>query len=520
MKRLPLTTILAIATFAAAPVVAQDTATDPAAPPALDTITKPEVTGHLGFIASDLLEGRDTATRGEVLASEYIAAQMIGLGAEPAGERRRGAATYFQRFPLTRTTPLEEETGVALSLNADDSSRTMHLTPLSDFFFSARGIASGEIEAPVVFAGHGIVSEEHGIDDYAELEVKNRWVLVFDGRPASAPKGRFDAASWRAKRTDAEERGAIGLLVVHAHDSEAPPFAESHAWAVRQFGRSSMSLGPAAPSLPMLYLEDNARDFLFGESKEELPADVRAGFHFQAERTIDHGRNVVAMLRGSDPEKAKEVVVYTAHYDHVGVGADGEIFNGADDNGSGTVSLLEIAEAFAEGPRPPRSVAFLWVSGEERGLLGSRWFSDHQTFPEDFEIVANINMDMIGRNDIGKIKVTPSPKHKDYSTLSVACQAAAADEGYEVTWDADQYYRRSDHYNFARLGIPVVFLFSGIHEDYHKATDTIEKVKMEKVVSVSRIAYRIGWDAAHSEDRPRRLSEEERTTSTTQEASF
>ena len=387
------------------------------------------------------------------------------------------------------------------------------------FFFSTRGIAPGEIEAPVVFAGHGIVAEDAGIDDYDGKNVKNRWVLIFDGRPSSAPSGRFGPANSRTKRKNAEDRGALGLLVVHAHDSEAAPFAETQSWVARQFGRSSMRLGTAAASrLPMLYLEDNARDFIFGDSKDAPESEVRARFEFQADRVVDHGRNVVAMFPGSDPALAKEVIVYSAHYDHVGVGSDGEIFNGADDNGTGTVSLLEIAEAFAEGPRPPRTVAFLWVSGEERGLLGSRWFSDNPTFPKDHEIVANINMDMIGRNEIGKIKVTPSPKHDDYSTLSIACQVASVEEGYEVTFDADQFYRRSDHYNFARLGIPVVFLFSGTHEDYHKPTDTVEKIKWKKVVSVSRIAYRIGWDAANAKERPRRLSKEERSTTASRSA--
>ncbi len=170
---------------------------------------------------------------------------------------------------------------------------------------------------------------------------------------------------------------------------------------------------------------------------------------------------MIGFFPGSDPEKKKEIIVYSAHYDHVGVDEKGEIYNGSDDNASGTSTLLEIAQAFGQSPRPARSVAFLWVSGEEKGLLGSHWFADHMNLPADHKIVADINLDMVSRNDPKKIGVTPSPKHSDYNSLVPAAQSSCRAEGMEVVFDADQFYFRTDSYSFASKGIPIIFFFSG-----------------------------------------------------------
>ncbi|MFQ5653929.1 MAG: M20/M25/M40 family metallo-hydrolase, partial [Planctomycetota bacterium] len=303
-------------------------------------------------------------------------------------------------------------------------------------------------------------------------------------------------------------RGALAILVVHAPESEAAPFSKTMRWARRTFSRSSSSLGGGKPTFPMLYLEDSARDFLLRtgaltDLPETGPArGLTARFRFAATREIETARNVVAIFPGSDPERAGEVIVYSAHYDHIGVNDQGEVFNGADDNGSGTCALLEVAEAFAEGARPPRSVAFLWVSGEEKGLLGSRWFVEHSPLGEKYEIVADINLDMVGRNEAAKVSATPSPKHKDYSTLNVSLGRAAEAEGYELLYNADQYYGRTDSYNFAKQRIPSMFLFTGEHKDYHRPSDTFEKIDLEKAAAIARIAYRTGWRAASSESRP------------------
>ena len=259
--------------------------------------------------------------------------------------------------------------------------------------------------------------------------------------------------------------------------------------------------------IPALTFADPIRELILKTTELDAPTPSpgsstasASGASSPPRKRSKEDRNVIGLFPGSDPEKAKEVVIYSAHYDHVGVDEKGEIFNGSDDNASGTSALLEIAEAFGDGPRPARSVAFLWVSGEEKGLLGSQWFSDHITLPKDYKIVADINLDMVSRNDGKSIGITPSDKHADYSTLIPAAIAAAKEEGLTTKFDADQFYFRTDSYNFARKGIPVIFFFCGVHEDYHRPTDDFTKADFEKAARVARAAYRLGWQVAQEKD--------------------
>ncbi len=270
-----------------------------------------------------------------------------------------------------------------------------------------------------------------------------------------------------------------------------------------------MTVGPAPASIPLFTLADPIRDMLFKETgldpaqaKPRVLDGVHAKFSFAAKKDVKEDRNVIGFFPGTDPEKKKEVIIFSAHYDHVGVGADGQIFNGSDDNASGTSALLEIAEAFGDGPKPARTIAMLWVSGEEKGLLGSQWFADHIPLPEGYKIVADINIDMVSRNDGKSIGLTPSEKHPSYNTLAIQAKESANAEGLELKYDADQFFERTDSANFARKGIPVVFFFSGIHPDYHRPTDDVEKADFDKAARVARAAYRLGWLTAQAPDVP------------------
>ena len=230
--------------------------------------------------------------------------------------------------------------------------------------------------------------------------------------------------------------------------------------------------------------------------------------HFSAEALVVEeatAPNVVAMLRGSDPELADTYVVFSAHMDHVGVGtanaAGDSIYNGADDDASGTSALVEMAEAFAMlDVAPLRSVVFLNVSGEEKGLLGSRWFTEHPTIPIE-GIVANVNMDMIARNAPDSIVVIG----QEYSSLGSLVQRVAAehsDLGLTVSgdlWPEERFFFRSDHFNFARLEIPALFFFAGVHEDYHQPSDEVEKIDADKAARVARLAF---WTAHAIADSP------------------
>jgi hypothetical protein len=244
-------------------------------------------------------------------------------------------------------------------------------------------------------------------------------------------------------------------------------------------------------------------------AKDDLAAKLVLSITQDEEATAT---NVVAVLRGSDPQLAAEAVVYSAHMDHVGRRMDGEVFNGADDNASGSAGLMAIAQAYAKAEQKPRrSVIFLSVSGEEMGLWGSAYFADHATWPAD-KIIADVNTDMIGRSgpESGPLEVgvTPSFRHSMYSTIVRDAAGFAAKVGLSFT-SGDKYYERSDHYNFAKKGIPVVFFCDGEHEDYHQVTDHAEKLDGEKMERIARLAFWTGWSVANADEVPRRLGKRE-----------
>jgi hypothetical protein len=484
------------------PSARAEDSTEAAVPDAIKTITAREIGGHLRFLASDLMKGRDTASNEIRLAGEYLAGHLYAAGAQPLTDSGPEGGSFFRSFPLEVITPQEKGTELELIFERGGSRRVIPCQFGRDFHFFPYGVAPGEIEADVVFAGQGRIDAGKGIDDFKGLNVKDRFVLLFS-----------ESSSPRAGREGARENGSLGLLVMPPPGQQTTPRPQGLSGRDVSFGRSRTSLGQEPSSPPVLRLSDEVRDQLvemLGLSAESKPhelndAKLRVRFRFAANREVRADRNVLGYFPGSDPEKKKEIVIFSAHYDHVGVNDQGEIFNGSDDNASGTSTLLEIAEAFGQGPRPARSVAFLWVSGEEKGLLGSRWFSEHLNLPADHKIVADINLDMVSRNDPKKVGITPSPRHDSYNSLVPAAQDACKAEGMEVVFDADQYFLRTDSANFARKGIPVIFFFSGIHADYHRPTDDIEKADTEKAARIARSAYRLGWQVAQASEAPRKL---------------
>ena len=473
-------------------------------PDAVKGISAKELGGHMRFLASDLMKGRDTASPEIRLAGEYLASRLYAAGADPAADAGPNGKTYFQAFPLEYVTPKAEGTTLSFTVDHDGAKQVISCAIFTDFNIFPRGVAPGDIEAPVVFAGNDRGTEDE-MKEFVKLDVKNRFVLIYtegggqrSGRPANGSKSE-----------DARNRGALGLLFVPA---PTPGTTQPLRAFPSMFGRPSMTLGTAPTSIPSISLGDMPRDKVFrilgipkGPEKIGVLEGVRAHFTFAASKEVKQDRNVFGIFPGSDPEKKKEVIVFSAHYDHVGVDEKGVIFNGSDDNASGTSSLLEIAEAFGEGPRPARTIAFLWVSGEEKGLLGSQWFSDHSPLPADYKIVADINLDMVSRNDAKQIGITPSPKHGDYSTLIPAAQESLKLEGMEAIFNADEFYARTDSYNFAKKGIPVIFFFCGIHPDYHQATDDVDKADFEKAARVSRAAYRLAYLMAQAPEAPKKI---------------
>ena len=311
------------------------------------------------------------------------------------------------------------------------------------------------------------------------------------GDPARSPPGAVFQPVHQASA--AQKNGALGVIMIQAPGRQSPLRGFHSSSANLGFAHPSMTLGPAptksAHSAAVRPDSRYSRERPGSGRRQQAARDQRR----QRPRPVPpcrpegvkHDRNVMGCFRASDPEKKKEVIFFSAHYDHVGVNEKGEIFNGSDDNASGTSSHFWRLLKRSDRVRSRReSVAFLWVSGEEKGLLGSEWFSNHPTLPSDSQIVADINLDMVSRNDPRKIGITPSPRHRQYNSLIPAAQGTCKAEGMEAVFDADQFYGRTDSFNFSKKGIPVIFFFAGIHADYHQPTDDFEKADLEKAARV------------------------------------
>ncbi|WP_339610730.1 M28 family metallopeptidase [uncultured Planktosalinus sp.] len=265
----------------------------------------------------------------------------------------------------------------------------------------------------------------------------------------------------------------------------------------------------AAEYIKQFYLENNIKSPL---GKDDFFQEVPSDF-FREGSGIKDSENIIAFVEGS--EKPNEVVIVTAHYDHVGIDKDGNIFNGADDDGSGTVALMLMAKAFQkaknDGNGPKRSIAFLHVTGEEIGLVGSRFYTENPIFPLE-NTIANLNIDMIGRIDPNK-KETPeyiyligSDKlsqelHQVSETVNNTFVNLELDYTFNADNDPNRFYYRSDHYNFAKNNIPVIFYFSGVHEDYHKITDTADKIEYKLYEKRARLVFHTAWELANRKDR-------------------
>lgn len=495
---------------------------------ALAGIRPHELARHLRFLASDELRGRDTGTPDARRAAEYLAGQIEAFGLKPCGdpEPQSSKRSYFAEFPLLKSNLDLDKSTLEIEIELGDVSRVIHLSGARDFLMSTRGLTSGAWESSVIYVGQGRP------EDFEAHKLEGKFALVME--PRSEPRaeskggrqrrGRFAGA--RALRRAAQKSNALGLLVVKsmpvvsADGENGDPkknvpsektYRELMPWLGGRPQVSRLALAnPDGPksTLPMLYLESAARDFLneAGRLAESTPPGplpgVRVRLEVDGEDESIAGNNVIGILRGTDKTLAKEVIVCSAHYDHVGVRADGEIYNGADDNASGTSAILELAQAFMEGPRPRRTIVFLWVSGEEKGLLGSRWWVENPTLPDGMKIVANVNLDMVGRNESKEVSICPSPKHKSFSTLGAIAERSCREESFIPVYDADQYFERTDSYNFARRGIPIVFFHSGDHPDYHRVTDTIDKINFPKAAGIARMAYRLALEVANADQAP------------------
>lgn len=473
------------------------------AEPYASTITKEDLKDYLSILASDALEGRETGTRGQRMAAAFIKSHFIDLGLE-APVKNNGAVSYYQNVPLY-TSKLKKAKVMVDNRTYNNYKEIMYYGK-----YDTDGIKSGEI----VYAGLG------GDEVIKELDIKDQPVLVFS-----------ENRDWRGAVKGVRGAGADLIFVVMGES------VEEFSQMVEQY-RPYLESGRVSLTKPKVDSENKGVFFVspqfasevFGKDRETLKeynqeaanGDIKkikkmepVKFTYMIEAGVEEVKteNVLGYLPGTDLKD--EVLVLTAHYDHEGKSGD-KIWNGADDDGSGTSAVMEIAEAFdaaaEDGNRPRRSILFMLVTGEEKGLLGSAYYANNPVYPLENTVV-NLNIDMIGRVD---------PKHKDnphyvylvgsdrlsseLHDISEAANKITTKFDLDYTYNDEDHperiYYRSDHWNFAKNDVPVIFYFNGVHEDYHKPTDTVEKINFEVLRDRTRLIFYTAWDIANRDSRP------------------
>ncbi|MCP9235632.1 M28 family peptidase [Lewinella sp. JB7] len=487
------------------------------------TITPADLRRHLTILSADDMEGRETGEPGQKKAAAYLRSQLEALGFPAIGEEDG----YFQTIKFSR----QKWEEISLTLHGKELRHLWEFYAAPSRNDSREAVRIGEI----TFLGYGI--DDEGYSDYRDRDVSGKTILIFAGEPRDR-NGRFiltgtkDPSTWsldNARKLQlARERGVETVLIID-------PAFKQNVQEVRKEtldGRMRMAERTEAerreanhvyitPTLARELLGDDYRKVIKARKKIEKsgrsrPVTVATDMVLTQRKAVTEliGENVLGFLEGTDSVLKREILVVSAHYDHIGRRGDA-IFNGADDNGSGTSTVLEIAEAFVqakrEGKGPRRSVLFLWVSGEEKGLLGSEYYATHPVFPLE-QTIADINVDMVGRVDpkhagnpyyiyvIGSDRLS-SEMHRINETVNRDFTQLELDYTYNAEDDPNRYYYRSDHYNFARNGIPSIFFFNGSHADYHRDTDTIEKINFEKMARIGHLVFYNAWQLANQDKR-------------------
>lgn len=471
-----------------------------------NSITSDELKTDLYIYASDEFEGRNTGSEGQKKAVNFLKDRYISLGIPSP----IGGDDYFQEVPLE----IMEVPKVEFAVGGNN------YKAIDDFVSVSSGATGIISENEVVYAGFGI--EDDGYSSYSNLDVKDKVVLIKAGEPKNEDgtytlSGSAEASKWSnfrqeyvLKRDAAKEKGAKALLFYNP---------EVYGFVAQRFGRSSgrMSLQGGSDNMYYFFVNDTLAKALVNDietSDTGKTVQQTISINYESVSKKFESENVLAFIKGT--EKPDEVLVISAHLDHEGV-KDGEIYNGADDDGSGSVALLELAQAFQtaakEGNGPKRSILFLHVTAEEKGLLGSQYYTDFDPIIPLANTVVDLNIDMIGRVDpkhdstdgnyiylIGSDKLSTELHNISEAANAKYCNIEL-DYTYNDENDPNRFYYRSDHYNFAKNNIPVIFYFNGTHADYHKPTDTPDKIRYDLLESRTRLVFYTAWEIANMQHR-------------------
>lgn len=475
-----------------------------ASPLTSDELTRKRLEATIRFLADDLLEGRGTPSRGLDISALYLANELRAAGWLPAD-----GDSYFQKFALKDFAPQDARYDISINGVKLDS---------KDFVFMPFGMdpAKTPAEYDLVFAGYGIFAPEKGVNDFEGVDIRDKAVVSLFGAPWELDPHvvhAYDRAVGKSIHVTVRS-GAFLVYVSEEFETpgETPPSAEvalfremaqvPYAYLPEFQGKPTIGIGPVLAITPTVFDRTLAevtggtyaewRERLAKQKHEARPLKASLKVHIDVKPKESHANNVVALLHGSDPSLKDEWIVLTAHYDHLGYhqappGQDG-IWNGADDNASGTAAVLEIARSLSAGKPPRRSALVVFTSGEERGLLGSAHYSIHPLVPKD-KVVININVDMVGR-----------------STGALYCITTGCDEIYEkaaeigkeigitVLPDPFPTWRLVyliDSFHFARLELPFIQFMTEFHEDYHQPSDEVQYIRFEELGHIFAVMFKL-----------------------------
>ncbi len=472
---------------------------------------------HLEFLASDELGGRYTLSPNFAIAARYLATQLKSYGFQGAGKN----GDFLQPFEVVSSKVDPSKTSLVLTMDGKAGTYS-----IGDFY--ATSGSNGDVEGQVVFVGPGISAPEQKHDDYAGVDVKKKIVLIVPGAPADVDISKVPASE--QGEGAAQRHGAIGILRVpqrrFADVMRNKEFKQRFAsietvkLASDSEGRPPVvTLAPDLAEKVIAHLGLKLQDIYDAQKNHtkltSKVIDISAHITETLQQTRTTTQNVVGIFKGTDPKLNDEYVAFSAHYDHLKTGPQGEIYHGADDDGSGTSAVLAIAHAISMNP-PKRSVMVIFHAGEELGLLGSEYNTDYAPAVPLNKIMADLNIDMIGRSKaaddhneadehltdphtvylVGSNRISQE-LHQVSEQTNAEYQKLKLDYYYNDPQNPERIYYRSDHWNYAKHGIPVIFYFDGVHVDYHKPTDTVDKIDFNKMTQVTRLVFETGWRLAN-----------------------
>ena len=482
-----------------------------------DLIRTDDLKGDIFFLASKDMAGRDAGSLQDHIATDYIASEFLRLGLKPMGDD----GTFFQKMEILTGRPDPHKITLSTTIDGEKHSYTLG----QDFTMVRQSIRNTSACGEVVFAGYGISAPEFSYDDFSGIDVKGKVALVFLREPqANDPQSNFmgtwdsyHAFNWH-KIEELRKRGAAAILIVQDRTPrDVKPIPPT---SPRPSGQPSYALAGQMWDVPVFLIKREVADQLLapsGKNADQLQSAIDRSLHPQSfdikqssaclaksysDISSREGRNVVALLEGTDPKLKAQTIILTAHHDHMGE-ANGHIYYGADDNASGVAGLLSVARAMTQAQlHPKRSVLFLAYTAEERIFLGSYFYVTHPVVPLN-QTVATLNLDMIGRNEDDANWPTPADHNVNMvnvlgtrynPALRRVIDQQNRQEGLKLDYkmdkvDPDSLWSRSDHFWFATMHIPQVEFQTGLHPDYHTENDTWDRINYPKLTKIARLVY-------------------------------